>query len=30
MITAWMRWSSEIRPNDLRRTAKCPVATVML
>ena len=30
MITAWMRWSSEIAPNDLRSTAKCPVSTVML
>ena len=30
MITAWMRWSLEIAPNDLRRTAKCPVSTVML
>ena len=30
MITAWMRWSSEIRPKDLRSTAKWPVSTVML
>ena len=30
MITAWMRWSSEIAPNDRRSTAKCPVSTVML
>jgi hypothetical protein len=30
MITAWTRWSSEMAPNDLRRTAKCPVSTVML
>ena len=30
MITAWMRWSSEIRANDRRSTAKCPVFTVML
>ena len=30
MMTAWMRWSLEIEENDRRRTAKCPVATVML
>ena len=30
MITAWTRWSSEIVPNDRRRTAKCPLSTVML
>ena len=30
MITACTRWSSEIRPNDRRSTAKCPVASVML
>ncbi len=30
MITAWMRWSSEIAANDRRRTAKWPVWTVML
>ena len=30
MITAWTRWSSEIRPNERRSTAKCPVASVML
>ena len=30
MITAWMRWSSEIAPNDRRSTAKWPVSTVML
>ena len=29
-ITAWTRWSSEIAPNERRRTAKCPVSTVML
>jgi hypothetical protein len=29
-ITAWMRWSFEIAPNERRSTAKCPVATVML
>ncbi len=30
MITAWMRWSSEIEANDRRSTAKCPVCSVML
>ena len=30
MITAWMRWSSEIRANERRSTAKCPVRSVML
>ena len=30
MITAWTRWSSEIRPNERLSTAKCPVASVML
>ena len=30
MITAWMRWSSEMAPNERRRTAKWPVSTVML
>jgi hypothetical protein len=30
MMTAWMRWSSEIEANERRRTAKCPVASVML
>ena len=30
MIMAWIRWSSEIVANDRRRTAKCPVSTVML
>ena len=30
MITAWMRWSSEIVANERRSTAKCPVLTVML
>ena len=30
MITAWMRWSSEIAPNERRSTAKWPVSTVML
>ena len=30
MITAWMRWSSEIEANERRRTAKWPVASVML
>ena len=30
MMTACTRWSSEIRPNDLRSTAKWPVVTVML
>ena len=30
MITDWMRWSSEIRANERRSTAKCPVLTVML
>ncbi len=30
MITAWTRWSSDIRPNDRRRTAKWPVDSVML
>jgi hypothetical protein len=30
MITAWIRWSFEIRPNDLLSTAKWPVASVML
>ena len=29
-ITACTRWSSEIAPNELRSTAKCPVSTVML
>ena len=30
MITAWIRWSSEIDANERRRTAKWPVSTVML
>ena len=30
MITAWMRWSSEIEANDRRSTAKWPVSSVML
>ncbi len=30
MMTAWMRWSSEICENERRSTAKCPVASVML
>ena len=30
MITAWMRWSVETAPNDLRSTEKWPVSTVML
>ena len=30
MITAWIRWSSEIVANERRSTAKCPVSTVML
>jgi hypothetical protein len=30
MITAWMRWSSEIVANERRSTAKCPVSTVRL
>ena len=30
MMTAWMRWSSEIEANERRSTAKCPVASVML
>ena len=30
MITAWMRWSSEIALNERRSTAKCPVSSVML
>jgi hypothetical protein len=30
MITAWMRWSSEIAPNERRSTAKCPDSSVML
>ncbi len=30
MMTACTRWSSEMRPNDRRRTAKWPVETVML
>ena len=29
-ITACTRWSSEMAPNERRRTAKCPVSTVML
>ena len=28
--TAWTRWSSETAAIDRRRTAKCPVSTVML
>ena len=30
MMTACTRWSSEIRPNERRSTAKCPVASVIL
>ena len=30
MITAWIRWSSEIAAKDRRSTAKCPVSSVML
>ena len=30
IITAWMRWSSEIDENERRSTWKWPVATVML
>ncbi len=30
MITAWIRWSSEIVANERRSTAKCPVRSVML
>jgi len=30
MITAWMRWSSEIEAKERRSTAKCPLASVML
>ena len=30
MMTAWMRWSSETRLNERRRTLKCPLSTVML
>ena len=30
MMTAWIRWSSLTRANDLRSTSKCPVTTVML
>ena len=30
MMTAWIRWSSEILANDRRRTAKWPVSSVML
>ena len=30
MMTAWIRWSSEIEANERRSTAKCPVASVML
>ena len=30
MITAWIRLSSEIVANERRRTAKCPVNSVML
>ena len=30
MMTAWMRWSSETEANERRRTAKWPVASVML
>ena len=30
MITAWMRWSSEIAPIERRSTAKCPLSSVIL
>ena len=30
MMTAWMRWSSEMLVNERRRTLKCPLSTVML
>ena len=30
MMTAWTRWSSEIDPNERRRTSKWPVSSVIL